>query len=1123
MLVTRSVSLITVIVLAVIALVASVLGVNPAQFGVPPSPDPLPEETFPEFDRVIQFGDSYSAGFGVLSAQPAAFDAYLCSDPHYFDDEVTPGIRLGNLMGLETFFAGCGGAEAHTKDANLDFRDQLEIAHEAGLEDGDGDGALIVLTIGGNDLRYKGDTWPTTLTGCLMSEATDCEDIDVNGPHFNWNTVFESTRSAHSALMERYPKATVRVMGYPTLLGELNSQGQCELGPATIDGVDIDLNLSATEVTILNNVNDRLNEAVQQSVDYMANPDKGFDIQMVETSKPGRDGACRRLSGRSLVNSYEVVDGLITANSFHPTPFGYYMFTLDLAENMGIDPYALEPVNPQNETCEFAPGREGLEADPWRARIGYGINLREAGSSDMLSGPRTRDVDHIQVIVDMLGFPVKTGNYEVVGSAGELPDIEVWVEQPGGQKQTVALEPYCYDNDNGTSRGYYTASVPVSKNQPFTSIVAHLRDDSGNLVGSSARTVASVDNIATEPITHGVGIRINESGLNEIEKLADRVIEETIVDFAHQTSALDFIEVPDSVDANDRDLIEQALEEVPGIVTTGHNRATGDIEVLDIDIDTTLTPLAPTTSMPAGGFRLNGSVDSMQMVVAGIGDCNYRIELQSGFSVQYDLILGDKGEGIVATNEIQGFGNHENLKFKFRNAATYEYKFCASRIIGLVLPLFLQDKIDEAIEEGIPQATELSDILASVTNIGDDRLDGVLSIDSFGSNGSGLYMTASVALPVVPVPGDQSDQTIETSVQYDTTSSGQDFDAALLLDPVLINRSFAVGARIAAGAMDPITAGGYQLSLAPLTAPYVLRGNGTNCGTMCLDVHVPPMRTLITDGNGEPSDIVLITLSKPIQASFSPVEGGIDYNLDLTGFSYQVTPLWSADGQGQMPADWGSIVMSLLGEGLPAMIRIDEFTPELIQMGGYSTALADMPGNNDFQATLDLDFSAPTYEIPTCFDRTATIWGTPGDDVIIATPGKVDVIVGLGGNDLIEGGNKDDFICGGPGDDMLDGEQGRDHILGGDGDDYIFGGNFDDKIWGSDGDDTINGFEGDDQIWGGDGNDLLLGHNDGDELYGEHGDDTLYGGKNGWFESDKTDGGQGTDKCYESENRISCE
>jgi Ca2+-binding RTX toxin-like protein len=171
--------------------------------------------------------------------------------------------------------------------------------------------------------------------------------------------------------------------------------------------------------------------------------------------------------------------------------------------------------------------------------------------------------------------------------------------------------------------------------------------------------------------------------------------------------------------------------------------------------------------------------------------------------------------------------------------------------------------------------------------------------------------------------------------------------------------------------------------------------------------------------------------------------------------------------------------------------------------------------------------AAHAADVPTCFDRPATIVGTEGDDVLDGTPGD-DVIVGLGGFDLISGGTGgDDVICAGDNPVVDDGgrfgPQGE-QIFGGPGDDLIAGGPGWDEIHGDQGDDTIftddvagtaaasspvptranpicrardNGviLDPDRQVaYGGPGDDVLTGGRDNEQLWGDQGDDILRGG-----------------------------
>ena len=126
-----------------------------------------------------------------------------------------------------------------------------------------------------------------------------------------------------------------------------------------------------------------------------------------------------------------------------------------------------------------------------------------------------------------------------------------------------------------------------------------------------------------------------------------------------------------------------------------------------------------------------------------------------------------------------------------------------------------------------------------------------------------------------------------------------------------------------------------------------------------------------------------------------------------------------------------------------------------------------------------------------CFGATATIVGTPGDDVIRGTNGP-DVIVGERGDDRINGRGGDDLICGRSGDD---------------------------KILGGKGDDRVRGWRGDDLIVGGPGDDQLLGGLQADRILGGAGDDVLDGGE----ADDTCDGGTGVNhlvRCEDTPNEA---
>jgi RTX calcium-binding nonapeptide repeat (4 copies) len=94
----------------------------------------------------------------------------------------------------------------------------------------------------------------------------------------------------------------------------------------------------------------------------------------------------------------------------------------------------------------------------------------------------------------------------------------------------------------------------------------------------------------------------------------------------------------------------------------------------------------------------------------------------------------------------------------------------------------------------------------------------------------------------------------------------------------------------------------------------------------------------------------------------------------------------------------------------------------------------------------------PATATATCKGKPATIVGTDGSDVRVASRGR-DVIVGLGGNDTLSGIAGKDLICGGKGKDNLSGGKGKD------------------KLYGQKGKDKLRGKAGRDLCVGGPGND----------------------------------------------------
>jgi RTX calcium-binding nonapeptide repeat (4 copies) len=185
--------------------------------------------------------------------------------------------------------------------------------------------------------------------------------------------------------------------------------------------------------------------------------------------------------------------------------------------------------------------------------------------------------------------------------------------------------------------------------------------------------------------------------------------------------------------------------------------------------------------------------------------------------------------------------------------------------------------------------------------------------------------------------------------------------------------------------------------------------------------------------------------------------------------------------QGQM-SPFGTFPSSFVASG-PVGTMID------FQFLQFEYTITPDPGPASFTVTC-VPTTTPgpivattTISAAGCNGRSATITGTPGDDVIVGTS-RADVIDAQGGSDTIRSLSGEDVICAGDGDDTIDAGSGHDTVAAG---------------------------AGADSVDGGSGNDHLLGEADNDSLRGGSGNDDLDGGAHAAAPGDMCDGGSGSD------------
>ena len=282
-------------------------------------PSPVSAET-QGITQVVQLGDSYSAGYGVLSNyRPATGGA--CLQSGFFDTSVVPGGRLATQLGVPLEFQACGGAEIG------DVVDQFRTARSSIA--GDGTGTLVVLTAGGNDLRTaRGEMWPDLLQRCILWDLS-CERRSLNQVA-NLTAVANDMAALVDEIATSASGAHIRVLGYP----EIMQRSPWCFGVTGIDHNEADfIDAAARE----------LNDNLEAAVDSVA-ARRGGNIEFVDVEDAFDDhGACQtERSGQRYVNDTVFVPWSVTvaANSFHPTASGYEAYSLALNASL---PQHLQP------------------------------------------------------------------------------------------------------------------------------------------------------------------------------------------------------------------------------------------------------------------------------------------------------------------------------------------------------------------------------------------------------------------------------------------------------------------------------------------------------------------------------------------------------------------------------------------------------------------------------------------------------------------------------------------------------------------------------------------------------------------------------------------------------------
>lgn len=280
-------------------------------------------------ERVVTLGDSYSSESGIHrnassyddhgpAAHSFAPSTRLGSSACQRELDETPGPRLAAQLSAGSVFIACAGAVIREIPAQVRAADIP----------GDGDGTLVTMTIGGNDLRtVRDENWPDALTRCITSAR--CHESSKN-QMANLDQIREDLVDTYRAIGERYPEITVRVLAYPRMM---QGNGRC-------DGVT---GVSGDEADWIDEQVDLLNHQIQVAT-ARARGMTGADIRFVDvTDEFDNHGACRFWQRDRFVNDAvfgdtfrrsQLADGTVQEHwtkgplnvstaSFHPSSKGY--------------------------------------------------------------------------------------------------------------------------------------------------------------------------------------------------------------------------------------------------------------------------------------------------------------------------------------------------------------------------------------------------------------------------------------------------------------------------------------------------------------------------------------------------------------------------------------------------------------------------------------------------------------------------------------------------------------------------------------------------------------------------------------------------------------------------------
>jgi len=288
-----------------------------------PTNPPTPHPTAPP-PKVITLGDSYSSGTGIhrdgfdydveFGGNPTfsgiSYD-FTANSEHacWMETDTTPGPRYASLMGQESVFLGCGGAQLPHVNSQLDYL----LAKYPVDRANNFQGSTFLFTIGGNDIRTNdGKTWPELLEHCIKLPFKGCHKKSEN--HItNFAAIQSSLTAFYTRLAIEASGAKIRVLGYPKMM-------QRDPGCGSVTGV------SRNEADWIDVQCVNLNNSLIAAVNSVKASYASVDIEFVNVYNYLTVGACgdgpnNRHVNDKILHSYW--PWKTSDSSFHPSQLGY--------------------------------------------------------------------------------------------------------------------------------------------------------------------------------------------------------------------------------------------------------------------------------------------------------------------------------------------------------------------------------------------------------------------------------------------------------------------------------------------------------------------------------------------------------------------------------------------------------------------------------------------------------------------------------------------------------------------------------------------------------------------------------------------------------------------------------